>query len=168
MAGSRVAFAGLSEARATVARLAEALQRAASGEVIERAAVKVAERVQRIALPKVEAHSASGHALDVFEVTISGSVVTLSAPAYLRFHSFWSAFRRGMPKAVLTYAAQVLAAELLAVLGDSDSAGRALAQDVADEQAAGVAKKAANAQAAKQRAEDRKLDRATKKREAAE
>lgn len=140
--GSRVTFAGLTEARARVALLAEALQRAASGEVIERAAAKVAERVQRIALPRVEAHSDSGHALGALSVAITGSLVTIDAPAYLRMHSFWP-FRRGMPATVATYAAQVLAAILLEILGDSDGAGRMLALQVLEEQAAGIAKKAA-------------------------
>lgn len=148
--GSRVAFAGLSEARARVARLAEALQRAASGEVVQAAAVKVRAYIERVARDKYGRHQAHGDALRSLVVKTSGALVTLGRNGYTRFHR-WDPFRRGMPPFALKKAAQILAAELLSVLGSNDGAGRALALEVIEEQTADEAKATARKAAAKTR-----------------
>lgn len=140
--GSRVAFAGLSEARARVARLAEALHRAAGGEVIERATAEIQAQIDAVAADRLGRHRATGDAAGSLDVRISGSLVTLTANSYLRFHGWWP-FRRGMPPFILKRAAVILAGALLAVIGDSDSAARELAQTIVDEKAASDAKRAA-------------------------
>src|SRR5262249_49853681 len=119
------------------------LQRAAGGEVIERAAVEVQAQVDAVARDKLGKHQASGDALRDLDVGISGSLVTLTGNSYLRFHGWWP-FRAGMPPFILKRAAIILAGKFLSVIGDEDSAARALAQSIVDDKAASDAKRASS------------------------
>jgi len=138
--GSAVSFQGLSKARAQVAQLAAALRDAPG--VLNRAAVKVQAQVDAVARSRVGKHVATGVAQGSLTVAADGSLVKLSAARYLDYHAWWP-FRRGMPPFVLKRAAQILAAEFLATIGDRSGAAGALAGEIVDAQAASDAKRAA-------------------------
>lgn len=156
----RATFAGLTAARKRLAELAKGLHAIASGEVVARTVAKVQAQIEEVARKKLAGHVATGAALASLVVRADGSLVLLSANRYLRYHGFWP-FRRGMPGFVVKSAAQTFAAEVLAALGGRSGTLGALAESIADEQAAGDAKK----REAADRREEARYERATKRRE---
>ncbi len=175
-------FTGITQARARLERLAQGLREIAGGAVLARAAAKVKEQVDAVAKRAAGSHIESGAASSSLAVTASGGLVRLSSIGYLKFHAWWP-FRRGtMPPFVVKRATLILAREIVAALGGSgggaagvEAAGIVDEANAAEtEKAVGAVKKAyakkANAEQRKrdsaQRRTDRKLDAATKKREA--
>ena len=164
---SKLAWTGLSAARKRLQMLAEGLRSAASGEVVEKAGAAVQALVDKVAREKIGRHVASGNAAGALTVARSGGLIQLQAPAYLHFHGWWP-FRSGMPPFIVKQAAVILAR---ALVGTIKGGGSALALEAGEVVAAAdeaTAKSAAKKIASAVRREERKLDRATKKREARE
>jgi len=138
-------FTGITAARARLARLAADLRAAASGEVIERAAAKIAEQIVAVAEAKTTKHMRTGDARGSVQLTRAGGKIELSTVDYLRFHAWWP-FRRGMPPFVVKRASLIFARELVNALGvKADGTEAADLVDEAD--AAEIAKVEKRAQA---------------------
>lgn len=158
-----------------LAKLAQALEDHEG--VIDRAASKVRAQIDSVVRSKLGAHSESGHADSLTKVDLKGRIVEIggmpaangkrwSGQSYLTFHGWWP-FRRGMPPFIVKLAAEILAAEFLATIGDTTSDLGRMAVDLVAGVEARAAKKAASKEAAKRRREERALDRATRRREEA-
>ena len=128
-------FAGITSARARLARLTVGLREAASGEVVARAVAKVAEQIEAVAKAKTSKHTLSGTAADSVALARAGGVVALSTVGYLKFHAWWP-FRRGMPPFVVTRASLIFARELVNALGakadETEAADLVSAADAAE------------------------------------
>lgn len=134
----RVSFAGLSEWRAKLAILTEALGEIAGGSLLDEAAPEIAARVRKIATPTIERHQREGAARKALKVYVDGSVIKLDVPGYVRLHGWWP-FRRGMPQAVLKFAAGVMASKYLDAIGDDAGSARMMAEAIASENASKAA-----------------------------
>lgn len=135
---SSITFAGISSARARLARLSAGLHQAASGEVMSRAANKIADQIEAVAKAKTAAHQVTGGASRTVAIAVHGGIITLGSIGYLKFHAWWP-FRRGMPPFVVKRASLIFARELLNVLGAAADNTEA-ADLVSEADAADVAK----------------------------
>jgi hypothetical protein len=140
-AASQAAFQNLSKARAMLMQLVPRLRGAASGQVVDRAAAKVQEQIDKVGRKYTEQHKLSGDAAATLNVTRDGGLVLLKANRYLDYHDWWP-FRRGMPPFVINHAVKVLQAELVAALTGKPSP-LLTADAEAEERAAVKAAKAA-------------------------
>lgn len=137
-----IIFANITKARARLQTIVDGLRLAAGGVVVERAAVKVQAQIDAVSKAKLDVHEESGASLASAQTAHYGGLVQLTTTDYLRFHGWWP-FRRGMPPFVVTRAARIFAAELLAVIGSSASGpALAAANEVVEEDAAADAKRA--------------------------
>ena len=147
-------FAGISKARARLSELVQGLRVAASGAVVQRAAAKVQEQISSVTKAKLSKHVFTGNAQGTATVAAAGGLVQLTAPAYLHFHGWWP-FRSGMPPFVVTRAAKIFEAELVAALGGLPSPlalADAAAEEVAEARRAKQAKREARRAEAHQKA----------------
>jgi hypothetical protein len=111
-----LSYAGITSARKRLARLAEGLREAASGEVVARAVAKIGQQIVAVAEKKTTQHRDTGAARGSVELATTGGLVQLSTVGYLKFHAWWP-YRRGMPPFVVKRAALIFARELVNVLG---------------------------------------------------
>lgn len=129
-----MSFAGLSEWRAKLAILTEALGKIAGGSLLDEAAPEIAARALKIATPTLARHRRDGAAQKALKVYINGPIIKLDVPEYVRTHGWWP-FRRGMPQAVLKFAAGVMASKYLDAIGDDAGSARMMAEAIASENA---------------------------------
>ena len=160
----------VSAARRRLAQLAQGLRAAGGGVAVARAAEKIAEQVRAVADAKLSRHHLSGEAAADTRVDIEGALVVLhgmppahgqawSGRSYLSLQRWWP-FRSGMPPFMVKRGSQILAAEVLALLGNRAAPERALAQGIVDE--------AEEAAANKRDAALKRFDAQIKRREARE
>lgn len=127
---------GISEARAMLSQLSEGLRAAASGQVLDRAAQAVQAQVTAVSKRILSKHVLSGRALSGASATRAGGLVQITVPEYVSFGlgAAWP-FRSGMPPFVVSRAARIFQAELLAALA-GDRSPLLEADDAAEEVAA--------------------------------
>lgn len=175
-----IASSGIPQARQRLSELVAGLRDAASGAVAERAARAVQEQVAAVTKRILGQHVDSGHAQETAEATHAGNVVQLSASGYLKYHAWWP-FRSGMPPFVLARATRIYKAELEAALAGKTSpllAADEAAEEIAAARAAAKFKKdiariyrqsdeykAKKRAEARERREDRAIDRRIRERE---
>lgn len=175
-AKSLVSFGNLQGFRARLAKAVAGLREIQAGEVVTRAAEKVATQVRTVAAKKLSQHTLSGAASGDTIVSTEGGLVQLHGmPAchgagwerksYLSAQPWWP-FRSGyMPPFIIRNAAQIFEAELAAALRGTRSP--LLLADEADEEVAAARAQAKidRVAAAKQRSEDRRIDNRIKREE---
>lgn len=156
-----IKFVGISGARARLQTIVNGLRDAAGGEAVARAAAKVQAQIDAVSKSKLTTHKLSGNALAVARPTHSGGLIQLTAPRYVNYHGWWP-FRRGMPPFVVKRAAQLFAAELLALVSGKPSKSAVLAAATVLSQADAAASRAA---ARKAKAAADRVEKLRKKRE---
>jgi hypothetical protein len=145
-------------ARAKLQRIVDGLKRAASGEVVERAAAAVEAQIAAVSRDKLAKRTDTGAAAAATQATHSGGLVQLKSKGYLRYHRWWP-FRGGkMPPFVIKSATRIFAVELRAATQGKDP-------DAVSIEAAGVL---AAAEAAETKKADAAYERRVKRQEAQE
>jgi hypothetical protein len=122
-----ITFAGISSARARLARLSDGLRQAAAGEVMARAVAKVGDQVRAVVIATLARHELTGAASVSTEIAVGATSVQIQGMpsrnaknqqgrSYVSLYGWWP-FRSGMPPFVVKRSTLIFARELLLALG---------------------------------------------------